>query len=102
MIDRVYSTHLPQIVFGRLHVASIIHCARLQEQLAPIPIELVVESGERLFPDRPVQTSRSPVATAVERNIDARDLAATGPGKPREHGKSALLVERRLWARVRN
>src|SRR5688572_19949594 len=80
VIDRVRPAQPAQLRLARLHVAALIHGTRLQQQLAAVPVELVVEARERLVPGRAVELGAAPVAPAIERNVDARDLAAAGPG----------------------
>src|SRR5260221_11883760 len=100
VIDRVEAAILAQLGLARLHIAAFIHGTRLQQQLAAVPVELVIEARQRLVPGRPVDPRGAPVASAVKRNVDARDLAAARPGDARQHGEAGLMLDRRLRAWV--
>src|SRR6185369_15436855 len=98
VIDRIDPADLTQRILGGLHVAALVHGARLQQQLLAGPLEIRVEAHAGLVVDRPVDARRAPVAAAIERDVDALDLAATGPGEPGDDVE-ALLLERRLRRR---
>src|SRR5262249_14794196 len=80
VVDGVDPAIFAQLVLAWLHVTRFIHGAGLQQQLAAIPVELVIEARERPVPNGAIDLCRTPVAAAVERDVDARDLAAAGPG----------------------
>src|SRR5262245_35723852 len=44
MINRAHPAMLAQLGLARLHVAGLVDGARLQQQLAAVPVELVVEA----------------------------------------------------------
>src|SRR5690242_17605821 len=100
VVDRIDAAVFAKLRLARLHVAALVHGARLDEQLAAVPVELVIEARQRLVPCRAVDFRRTPVAAAVERDIDARDPAAPRPGDAREHGEARLVVDRRLRTRI--
>src|SRR4029079_13261360 len=76
VVDRVDPADLAQRVLARLHVAGLVHDARLEQQLFTRPVELVVEAHGGLIEARDNDASGAPVAPPVERDIDALDLAA--------------------------
>src|SRR5215467_9897403 len=45
VINRIDAANLSQVIFGWLHVAGVIHRARLQQELFAVPIEFVVEAN---------------------------------------------------------
>src|SRR5688500_2352152 len=81
VINRVDAADLAQRVLGRLHIAGLVDGARLQEQRLAVPLMLEVKARTGLVQHRAVQPRGLPVAAAVERDIDPRDLAAARPGQ---------------------
>src|SRR5262249_54553603 len=95
VVDRVDATNFTQGVLARLHVAGVVRRARLQQQLFAIPVELEIETHTGLVEHRAIDARGAPIPSAIERNIDALDLAASRPGKARDHIET-LLRHRRL------
>src|SRR5262245_2115216 len=83
VIDGIHPTDLAQSALGRLDVAGLVDGARLQQQLAAVPVDLVVEPRQRLVPNRAVEFRRAPVAAAIERNVHARNFSPARPREPR-------------------
>src|SRR5262249_6223205 len=98
VVDRVDAADFPQGVLARLYVAGLVHDTRLQQQLFARPVEFVVKPHAGFIEDRPVDARRAPVAPAIERDVDAADLAAARPRKPGDDVEPFLL-DRRLRRR---
>src|SRR5262245_51017329 len=54
VIDRVDAAYFTKFALARLHVAGLVHRTRLDQQLAAVPVELVVEARQRFVPHRAV------------------------------------------------
>src|SRR6476659_3017271 len=96
VVDRARAAHRAQLVDLRLHVAGVVHGARLQDRRAAVPHPVDVEAREALRQHRRFQSRRAPVAPAVERDIHAFHPAAAGPREPRDVVEA--LVQQRLPA----
>src|SRR5258706_1428748 len=99
VVDRARAAHGAQLVDLRLHVPGLIHRARLQDGGPAIPDPVDVEAREALGKHRRLELGRAPVASAVERHVDALHPAPARPREPR-HVLEAL-VEQCLAARGR-
>src|SRR6478672_411528 len=83
VVDRIDAADLAQLRLARLHIAGLVLDARLQQQRLTVPVELVIEARQRLIKHGPVEPRRPPIASAVERDINAIDLAVAAPGQTR-------------------
>src|SRR3954452_2955002 len=72
VVDRIDAAIFAELGLAWLYITGLVHGARLQQQLASVPIELVVEARQRLVARRPVDLRRPPGAPAVERVMLAR------------------------------
>src|SRR5882724_9892987 len=81
VVDRIDAADLAQRVLRGLHVAGLVDRARLQQHLLTRPFGLGVETHAGLVERQAVDPRRAPVPAAVARDVDARNLAAPGPGK---------------------
>src|SRR5687768_2739496 len=79
VVDRARASHRAQLVDLGLHVAGLVDRARLQHRGAAVPDPAHIEAREALGLRRALEPRRRPVATAVERNVDALDPAAPAP-----------------------
>src|SRR5581483_6170853 len=79
VINGVDAADLAQLGLGRLHITGLVLHPRLQQQRLAIPVELVIETRQRLIENRSIKPRRPPIAAAIERDIDALDPAAAGP-----------------------
>src|SRR4051794_20201138 len=95
VVDRIDAAIFAELGLARLHVSGLIRRARLQQQLAAVPVELVIKARKRLVPRGPVDLRWPPVASAVERDVDTRDPAAAGPRNARQHREARLVLDRR-------
>src|SRR4249919_1282980 len=77
VVDRIDPADFAQSIFARLHVAGVIHRPRLQQQRLAVPVEFIVEAHAGSIEYRTIETRCAPIASAVERDIDALGLAAS-------------------------
>src|SRR3954449_11574072 len=81
VIDRIDAANFAQLGLARLHVASVIERARLQQQRLAVPIVFEIKPHAGLVEHRTIDARLAPVLPAIERDVDAPDLAAAGPGE---------------------
>src|SRR5688572_30046638 len=80
VIRRVRPARLEQHVVGRLHVAGFVGGAARDDCLGAFPLEREAEARMALRQHRLVELRVLPALAAVGADLDARDLAAAGPG----------------------
>ena len=87
---------LAQRGLARLCISCLIHRARLQQEFLTAPVKLEVEAHAGLVQHQPINAGRAPIASAIQRDVDAIDFAASRPGQPGDDIE-AFLPYRRLW-----
>src|SRR5664280_3010480 len=81
VIDRPGTARGAELVDLGLHVAGVVHRARLQDRGRAVPGPVDVEAGQCIREHRAFQPRRAPVAAAVDADVDPLHLAATRPSQ---------------------
>ena len=81
MIYGIHAAFGLKRIYGRLHITGLVHRPRLHHHLLTIPIKRHGEACQAFVENRSMKIGRLPVAAAIQRNIDANDLAPAGPGE---------------------
>src|SRR5688572_10702632 len=97
VVDRAPAAHLAQLVDLGLHIPGLVDGARLEHRGTAVPDPVDVEASEALGEHGRLEAGGAPVASAVDRHVDALHLAAPRPGEA-GHVVEAL-VEQHLAAR---
>src|SRR5690625_7301857 len=69
--------HLTQLTIIGLHIARAVNGTALQNHRGSIPDPVNVKAGQALVQHRCFQSCCAPVFTAIKRNINALNLAAS-------------------------
>jgi hypothetical protein len=96
VVERIDPAIFAQLRLARLYITGFVQSARLQQQLAAVPIEFEIKARQGFVPYRTIDLRGAPVAPAIEGDVDTRDLAAAGPSDSGQDGKSGFVSERRL------
>ena len=79
MVDGTAAAHSPQLFVGRLNVACFIGGAALDQRRFSIPDPVQVEPRQALAHGLAAQARHTPVAAAIDGNVDPLDLASPRP-----------------------
>ncbi len=96
VIDVIQAADRTKLILGGLDIARLVHRAGLQDHLLAVPVDVEVKARQGLRLHVARKPRLLPVPAAVERDVDAGDLAVARPGEAGDDHRSRPVIDRRL------